>query len=65
MMCRIHARLTPETRLTILRLKSIWHVSPSYRDTVTSVDIYDAVLDHGVVTKEEFDEYLRGAGKFV
>jgi hypothetical protein len=27
--------------------------------TVYSVDIYDAVLDHGVRTPEEFAAYLR------
>jgi len=62
-MRQIHERLTPETRLAILRLKSLWCHSPSYRDTVTSMDIYEAVLDHGIERPQEVESYLRRAGK--
>ena len=56
-------RLTPQTRLAILSLKDIWHRLPAYRDRVLSVDIYDAVLEHGVRTPAEFDAYLVERGK--
>jgi hypothetical protein len=50
-------RLTPEARLAILRIKEARHGLegdarvPSYR-------IYEAVLDHGVRTPDEFRRYL-------
>jgi hypothetical protein len=53
------ARLNDETRLAILWIKDQWFARPEYRMTVYSVDIYDAVLDHGVRTPEEFAAYLR------
>jgi len=59
----IMARLTPETRLAILWLKDLWHSTPVYPTSVGSVDIYDAVLDHGVRTPDEFDNYLTRHGK--
>jgi len=62
-MRQMRERLTPETQVAILRLKSLWHHSPSYRDTVTSMDIYEAVLDHGIDRPQEFESYLRRAGK--
>lgn len=55
--------LTDETRLAILWIKDAWHTRSSYRDTVLSVDIYDAVLDHGVRTPADFAAYLRARGK--
>jgi len=56
-------RLTDETRLAILWIKSIWWRLPTYRMQVSSVDIYDAVLDAGVCTPDHFDAYLRERGK--
>lgn len=53
------ARLNDATRLAILWIKDQWFARPEYRMTVYSVDIYDAVLDHGVRTPEEFAAYLR------
>ena len=55
--------LTEEYRLTILWIKDIWHQLPDYRTKVYSIDIYDAVLNQGVQTPREFDEYLRARGK--
>lgn len=57
------AELTPETRCAILQLKTTWYALPTYRHQVLSVDIYDAVLRHGVRTPDEFDDYLRLRGK--
>ena len=59
----IEQKLTPETRLIILRIKDMWWKHPSYRQEVSSVDIYDAVLQHGVRTLDEFDQYLVERGK--
>jgi hypothetical protein len=56
-------RLTPQTRLTILWLKQGWHRHPQYRKGICSVDIYDAVLEHGVETSEQFERYLRDREK--
>ena len=59
----IPERLTPERRLAILWIKDVWHRLPVYRHGVLSVDIYDAVLEHGVRTPAEFDAYLAARGK--
>ncbi len=59
----IEQQLTPETRLIILRIKDVWWKQPSYRQEVSSVDIYDAVLQHRVRTLDEFDLYLVERGK--
>lgn len=52
------ARLTPETRTTILLIKSAWAFRPEYGKRVKSVDIYSAVLEGNVRTLEAFDEWL-------
>ena len=36
-------QLTPEARLTILRIKDAWYQLPAYRREVSSTDISDAV----------------------
>lgn len=59
----IARELTPETRLTILRIKEVWYQLPAYRVEVASTDIYDAVLHHGVQSLAEFDHYLIERGK--
>jgi hypothetical protein len=51
-------RLTAEQRLTILRIKDVWHRRPEYPDEVSGFEIYTAVLDHGVRTPSEFGEWL-------
>jgi hypothetical protein len=61
-------RLNLGARLAILWIKGLWVESPERRDRaygreVSSVDIYDAVLEHGVRTPEEFDAYLAARGK--
>jgi len=50
--------LTEETRLAILWIKDIWQHQPSYPYQVGGTDIYDAVLEHGVRTPEQFKMYL-------
>jgi hypothetical protein len=56
-------KLTEETRLSILWIKDVWYHLPTYRYQVYSVDIYNAVLEHGVRTPAEFDVYLADRGK--
>ena len=52
-------RLTNETRLAILWIKDVWHRLATYPDEVSGIDIYAAVLDHGVRTPEQFATYLQ------
>jgi hypothetical protein len=59
----MQALLTAESRLAILWIKETWHQLPAYRKQVFSMDIYDAVLKHGVQTPSEFDRYLAERGK--
>lgn len=59
----IRARLTDETRVAILWIKDLWHELAAYPAVVGSVDIYTAVLDHGVRTPADFDRYLTELGK--
>ncbi|GIH22276.1 hypothetical protein Aph01nite_05860 [Acrocarpospora phusangensis] len=53
------AHVTSEQRLTILRLKDLWHRSPHYPYRIGGTDIYDAVLHHSVRSPEDFSTYLR------
>ena len=53
------ATLTEEQRLRILRIKDVWHRRPEYLDQVTASEIYTAVLEHGISTPEEFEDWLR------
>jgi hypothetical protein len=54
----MRARLTPEHRATILALKAQYWSRPEYRDTITSHDLYEAVLTHGAKNEMEFEQYL-------
>jgi hypothetical protein len=55
------ARLTYESRDAILLIKEAWARRPEYGSSVSSYDIYTAVLDHGVTTGEAFAEWLRSS----
>jgi len=35
---------------------------PYYPDQLSGMDVYEAVLDHGIRTPEQFGEYLRQRG---
>jgi hypothetical protein len=54
----LRERITAEQRLAVLRIKDVWHRRPVYPDEVGGVDIYAAVLDHGVRTPDEFAAWL-------
>jgi hypothetical protein len=58
----LRRRLTDETRLAILWIKDVWHRLPTYPDEISGVDVYDAVLAHGVRTPDEFAAYLLQRG---
>jgi hypothetical protein len=55
-------RLTDETRGAILWIKDVWHRRPHYPDVVGGVEVYDAVLNHGVRGPAGFAAYLRARG---
>jgi hypothetical protein len=52
-------RLTDETRLAILRIKTLWSTRPEYGKSVSSWDIYTAVLDHDVRDTGDFDKWFK------
>ena len=56
------ARITDEERLAVLRIKDVWHRRPEYPDEVSGLEIYTAVLDHGVRTPEAFGVWLACRG---
>ena len=59
-------RLTAETRLAILWIKDAHHRFRAYGEhEVRSVDIYDAVLNHGVLSPRAFGAYLAGRNRTV
>jgi hypothetical protein len=58
----LQRELTEETRLAILWIKDIWHHLPVYPYQVGGYQIYDAVLNAGVRSPDEFDAYLTARG---
>lgn len=54
----IAARLTPPARRIILEIKSQCWRDPEYRKSFSGVDIYKAVLDHGVTDAAGFRKFL-------
>ena len=59
----IKSKLTPERKLSILEIKYFMATNPKYHRTIFSVDVYDAVLDHGVKDLEGFQKYLQESGR--
>nr|MDT0657815.1 hypothetical protein [Micromonospora sp. DSM 115978] len=56
---KLATSLTDDQRLTILRIKDVWHRRPEYPDEVSGFEIYTAVLEHDVATTHEFETWLR------
>ena len=54
----VSERLSDDTRLAILHIKTLWSARPEYGKSVSSWDIYTAVLDHSVRDTDEFDRWL-------
>jgi hypothetical protein len=48
---QLRASITPEERDAVLRIKDVWHKEPSYQG---GLEVYTAVLEHGVRTPEQF-----------
>jgi hypothetical protein len=61
-LAELERRLTRETRLAILWIKDVWHRLPVYPYDVGGMEIYDAVLDHGARSPDDFDRYLQERG---
>ncbi len=61
-LAELKRRLTPETRLAILWIKDVWHRLPVYPYEVGGYEVYDAVLEHGARSPDDFDRYLRERG---
>jgi hypothetical protein len=61
-LAELECRLSRETRLAILWIKDVWHRLPVYPSEVGGSDIYDAVLELGARTPDDFDQYLRERG---
>lgn len=55
----IARRLTPLFKQIILEIKSKCWQDPAYRRSYSSNDIYEAVLDKGITTFEDFREYIK------
>lgn len=55
--------LTPEFKLAILAIKNAIHDNPKYKKTVFSIDVYDAVIKHGITDLEGFKAHLKESGR--
>jgi hypothetical protein len=53
------ARLTDESRLAILDIKTAWADNAGYGSVVQSYDVYRAVLDDGVRDAAQFEEWRK------
>lgn len=54
--------LADDQRRAILRIKDVWHRLPSYPDRIGGLQIYNAVLDDGVRTPQQFATWLAAHG---
>ena len=54
----IEQKIDEQKRLAILEIKSQVHDNPKYHKEFSSVDIYEAVLLHGIKTLADFKKYL-------
>jgi hypothetical protein len=50
--------ITAEQRIAVLRIKDAWHSRACYPDQVGGLDIYTAVVDHGVRSPRQFATWL-------
>ncbi|MET0771663.1 MAG: hypothetical protein ABWZ82_01155 [Candidatus Limnocylindrales bacterium] len=54
--------LTDGQRAAILRIKDVWHRLPSYPDQVGGYEIYNAVIEDGIRTPDQFRDWLAARG---
>jgi len=59
----IKSRLNEEKRNAILEIKNVVSKNPKYRNEITSMDIYTAVLEENIKDLKGFKTYLSTAGK--
>jgi hypothetical protein len=59
---RLRESITPEERDAVLWIKDVWHRRPEYPQRVSGLDVYEAVLQGGVRTPEEFAGRLAERG---
>ncbi|PYE53190.1 hypothetical protein [Deinococcus yavapaiensis] len=50
--------MTSAQRLAVLWIKSVWCERPEYPEDVGGMDVYEAVLHHGVMSLEDFERFL-------
>ena len=50
--------LTPAQKLAVLWIKRVWCERPEYPEDVGGMDVYEAVLHHGVRSPEDFERFL-------
>jgi hypothetical protein len=55
-------KITDEQRAAILRIKDVWYRLPIYPDHVSGLEIYNAVMEDGVGTPEQFRSWLTDHG---
>lgn len=58
---QVAAKLNADNRRAILAIKSRVHSHPEYRRRFSARQVYDAVLEHGVRTVEEYATHMRDA----
>ena len=59
----IRSKLNKKNRLNILKIKETVYTHPLYGKEFSSVDIYEAVLIHGIHNIRDFNIYLHKQGK--
>jgi hypothetical protein len=52
------SQLTAQQREVIVALKLAYWNTPQYRDTITSALIYEAVVQHGVTSRDAFEQFV-------
>jgi hypothetical protein len=55
-------KITDEQRAAVLRIKDVWCRLPIYPDQISGLEIYNAVLEGGVRTPEQFRSWLTDHG---
>ena len=55
----LNDKITPESSVHIMNIKSQCWTDPLYRKSYTSTDIYTAVLEKNIQTSEAFKDYIK------
>lgn len=57
--------ITDDQRAAVLRIKDVWFRLPIYPDQISGLDIYTAVIDDGVRTPSQFNDWLAARSSLV